>query len=64
MYSKTWLFHVKRPQKLIWCNESSNEQHLFDIEIFSKIINAFTFTFDQFNASLLNKSIKYCTLAF
>ncbi len=33
-------------------------------EIFSKIINAFTFTFDQFNASLLNKSIKNCTLAF
>ncbi len=30
-------------------------QHLFDIEIFCNIINVLTVTFDQFNASLLNK---------
>ncbi len=35
----------------------SKEQHLFEIEIFSDIINAFTVTFDQLNASLLNKSM-------
>ncbi len=33
--------------------ESSKEQHLFETEIFSNIINDFTVTFDQFNASLL-----------
>ncbi len=36
--------------------QSSKEQHLFEIEIFCNIINVFTATFDQFNASLLNKS--------
>ncbi len=35
----------------------SKEQHLFEIEIFCNIINAFTVTFDQFNVSLMNKSI-------
>ncbi len=34
--------------------ESWKEQHLFESEIFCNIINAFTVTFDQFNASLLN----------
>ncbi len=34
-------------------------KHLFEIEIFYKIINVFTVTFDQFNASLLNKSINF-----
>ncbi len=37
--------------------ESSKEQHLFEIEIFCKIINVVTVIFDQFNSSLLNKSI-------
>ncbi len=34
--------------------ESSKEQHLFEIEIFCNIINDFTVTFDQFNASFMN----------
>jgi len=33
------------------------EQHLFEIEIICNIINGITLTFDQFNASLQNKSI-------
>ncbi len=33
------------------------EQHLFEIEIFCNIINVFTDTFGQFNASILNKNI-------
>ncbi len=40
-------------------HESSKEQHLFEIEIFSNIINVFAVTFDQFNASLMNKSINF-----
>ncbi len=31
--------------------------HLFDIEIFRNILDVFSVTFDQYNASLLNKSI-------
>ncbi len=38
-------------------NRSSKEQLLFEIEILYDIMNVFTVTFDQFNASLLNKSI-------
>ncbi len=45
--------------RILWWIESSIEQHLFEIEIFPNIINVFTVTFDQFNASLLNKSITY-----
>ncbi len=37
--------------------ESSIEQHLFEIENFCFIINVFNDTFDQFNVSLMNKSI-------
>ncbi len=37
--------------------ESSKEQHLFETEIFCNIIDVFTVTFDQHNASLLNKNI-------
>jgi len=33
------------------------QHNLFEIEIIRNIINVFTVTFDQFNASLLNKSI-------
>ncbi len=39
--------------------ESSKEQHLYETEIFCNIMNFFTFTFDQFNASLMNKSINF-----
>ncbi len=35
------------------------EQYLFEIYIFCDIINVFTVTFDQFNASLLNKNINF-----
>ncbi len=37
--------------------ESSKEQHLFEVEIFCNIIHVFTVTFDQFNASLLNRNM-------
>ncbi len=40
----------------LWWIESSNEQHLFEIEIFCNIINVFTVTFD---ASWLNKTIHF-----
>ncbi len=33
------------------------EQHLFEIKIFNNIINVITVTLDQFNSSLLNKTI-------
>ncbi len=35
------------------------EQHLFEIKIFCKIIKVVTVIFDQFNSSLLNKSINF-----
>jgi len=38
--------------------QSSKQQHLFETEMVYNIINVFTVTFDQFNASLLNKRIK------
>ncbi len=37
--------------------QSSEEQHLFEIEIFCSIKNVFTVTFDQFSACLLNKKV-------
>ncbi len=49
--SPPWYLRIHR-----WI-ESSKEQHLFETEIFCNIINVFTVTFDQFNASLMNKSI-------
>ncbi len=42
-------------QDRLWIERS--KEHLFDKEIFCNIINVFTVTFDQFNASLRNKSI-------
>ncbi len=39
-------------------NRRPNEQHLFKIESFWNFINAFTLTFDLFNASLLNVFFK------
>ncbi len=50
---KSWCILFFRIHRWI---ESSKEQHLFEIEIFCNIINVFTVTFDQFNASLINKS--------
>ncbi len=35
------------------------EQHLLQIDNFYNIINVFDVTFDQFNASLLNKIINF-----
>ncbi len=40
-------------------NGKFKDQHLFEIEIFSNIINIFPATYDQFNASFLNISINY-----
>ncbi len=37
-------------------NKKSSEWHLFEMEIFCNIINVSTDTFDEFNATLLNKS--------
>ncbi len=39
-------------------NTKLNKKHLFEIEIFSSIINVFTVAFGQFSASWLNKSSK------
>jgi len=44
---------------LIRLIESSKERHLFEIEVFSKIINVLSLTFDHFNAFLQNKSINF-----
>jgi len=41
----------------IFVEWSSKERHLYEIEISCFIINDLTVTFDQFHASLLNKSI-------
>ncbi len=46
--------HDKKKIRILWL-ESSKEHNLFEIEIFCYIINVFTVTFHQFNASLLNK---------
>ncbi len=40
----------------------TEEQHLSEIEVFCNIINVFIITFDQFKASLLNKSINFYNL--
>ncbi len=42
--------------KILWWIEISKDQHCFVIRIFCNIIIVFNVTFDQFNASLLNKS--------
>jgi len=39
--------------------ESSQKQHLFEIESFCNIMNIVTVTLDQFNASLLNKNMNF-----
>ncbi len=40
-------------------NGKFKEQDLFETDIFYKIINAFTFTFNQCNVSLVNKTINF-----
>ncbi len=45
--------------RFLWWIERSEEQHLSGIEIFCNITNIFIITFDQFKASLLNKSINF-----
>ncbi len=47
--------------RILWWIESSNEQHLFEREIICNMINVFTVTFEQFNASLLNKNTHFFT---
>ncbi len=55
---KPWYILFFRIHRLI---ESSKEQHLFEIEHFNvEHYNVFTENFDQFNASLINKSIHFC----
>ncbi len=45
---------------IIFVKKNNNKkQHLFKIEIFCNIIDVFTVNFDQCNASLLNKTIKF-----
>ncbi len=39
-------------------NRYSKKQHSFEIEIICNLKNVLTVTFDQFNGSLLNKSVK------
>ncbi len=38
--------------------ESSKDQHLLETEIFCNFMNAFIIAFEQFNVSLMNKSLK------
>ncbi len=60
---KTFIIMLKTAEynffRFLWWIESSEEQHLSEIEIFCNIINVFIITFDQFTASLLNKSINF-----
>ncbi len=55
-YENSWVDFFFR---FLWWIESSEEQHLSEIEIFCNIINVFIIIFDQFKASLLNKSINF-----
>ncbi len=58
-YENSWVDLFFR---FLWWIESSEEQHLSEIEIFCNIINVFIIIFDQFKASLLNKSINFYNL--
>ncbi len=55
MCKLNFLFYFFR---IFWWIESSKEQYLFKMLVFCNIINVFTVSFDQCNASLLNKSVK------
>ncbi len=46
---------LKDPDSLM--NRKFKKLHLFEVEIFCNIIDVFTLTFFQMNASLLNESI-------
>ncbi len=52
--SKNITVNVEKKKK--W---DSLNRNLYEVEIVSNGINVFTVTFDQFNASLLNKSINF-----
>ncbi len=41
------------------CFDEYKQKLLFEVDIFCNILNVFTVTFDQFNASLLNKSLHF-----
>ncbi len=60
---KTFIIRLKTAEynffRFLWWIDRSEEQHLSEIEIFCNIINVFIVTFDQFKASLLNKSINF-----
>ncbi len=55
-----WLLNIfvetKIFSRILWWTKSS-KPHLFETEIFCNMTNVFPTTFDQFNVSLLNKSI-------
>ncbi len=44
------------PFHAVMLNTTVQEQHLFEIKMCCDSINLFSVTFDQFNASLLNKN--------
>jgi len=44
-------------KEFVWLELNLSSQLV--VKIFCNIINVFTFTFDQLNASLLNKSINF-----
>jgi len=48
------LWWIENCEKIVM-NWIKKQQHLFKTEIFCNIINVFSVTFKQFNASLLNK---------
>ncbi len=43
----------------LWLIESIKAQYVFEIWIFSNIVNVFTVISDHFNASMLDKSINF-----
>jgi len=52
-----WLFYIFISG---FCDELKFERAAFILNrIFCNVINVFTVTFDQFNASLINKSIDF-----
>lgn len=51
------------PSRIIWWIHGSKEQHLYEKQIFCSI-NVSTITFNQFNASSLNKRINVWTQTF
>ncbi len=61
------IINVERVEQVVLLNmfvKTVIKQYLFKIRIFCSILNVLTVTFDQFNASLLNKSINYFFILF